>query len=116
LNFLDDELAKSEVGCITVRSDRKNVNVPFDQIVYIESFNDYVKIHIKGNNALVTKEKISSLHAKLPSFFVRIHRSFIVNRHQVLSHNKESVFIGEMELSLGRKYKVDAVKSLGVNG
>lgn len=112
LDSLEKGKVTNEKGYITVRSERRNANVLFEQIVYIESFSDYVKIHLTGDDAVVTKEKISNLHCKLPDSFIRIHRSFIVNRHHVLSFSKECVFVGRMELPVSRKYKGEAITAL----
>ncbi|MEO1653233.1 MAG: LytTR family DNA-binding domain-containing protein, partial [Bacteroidota bacterium] len=60
---------------LTFRADRKQHQVALDQIFYIESLGDYVKIHSPEKH-WVTKEKISALQTKLPENFIRIHRSF----------------------------------------
>ena len=102
------QLKKKE---ISVRSNRRNVIIQLSDITYIESLGDYVKIH-NSNNSIVTKEKISSLGERLPDSFVRIHRSFIVNRGRISGFNKESVELENMSLPIGRKYKKAAEELL----
>ena len=59
-----------------------------------------------------TKEKISTLEKTLPESFVRIHRSFLINLQHVSSFNKEEVSIADQKLTIGRKYKKEALEVL----
>ncbi len=66
-----------------VRSDRKMIKIDYDTIIYIESYSDYLKIHLE-NNTIVTRETITSIEAKLPKQqFLRIHRSYIISIHHI---------------------------------
>lgn len=102
---LQTEKEKLEKGYLTVRSQRKNHNVFHQDIVYVESLGNYVRIFITSGEEILTKEKISSLKERLPDNFVRIHRSILVNRHKVRSYSRESITLDETELPISRKYK-----------
>jgi two-component system, LytTR family, response regulator LytT len=104
LTELEQKNKLNEKRMLTVRVNRKNTPIELDKITYIESLSDYIQIHTI-TETFITKEKISSVSEKLPEWFIRIHRSFIVNKHQISSYNKEAVFVGEEELPIGRKYK-----------
>src|SRR6186997_469686 len=60
-----DNLSESASTCLYVRADRKMVKVLFNEILYIEGLNDYVKI-ITTARTIVTKNLISSLEQSLP--------------------------------------------------
>ena len=45
---------------INLRADRKNLKIPLDDILYIESLKDYIKVVTNTKN-IVTKQSISSL-------------------------------------------------------
>lgn len=95
-----------------VRADRKMVKVMVDEIRYIESLKDYIRIFVKDRQ-IITKQTISALEEMLPeNEFVRIHRSFIIALKQVDSYNHHSVFINKTELPLGPLYKQDIMKRL----
>ena len=93
---------------LTVRSKRQMRRLLFDEVLFIESLGDYVKTNLTNNETVVTKEKISHLEARLPEAFVRIHRSFIVNKHKVSAFNREMLTIGNQSLPISRKYKNSA--------
>lgn len=94
-----------------IRSDRKTVKVPTGEIVFIESLDDYVKVHCR-DKTWVTREKISAMEKGLPVDFLRIHRSYIVNTKFVTEFSGESVFLDKVELPFGRAYKKSAIVQL----
>lgn len=95
-----------------VRSDRKMIKVNFDDINYIESFSDYLKIHLP-DHTLVTRETISSIEAKLPkNDFMRIHRSYIVSMAGINSFTNEFVELNGIEIPISRSYKNDVLRRL----
>ena len=106
-------MKKSEY--IFVRSDRKMIKINFADILYVESLSDYIKIHLT-DRAVVTRETISNIEAKLPSGdFMRVHRSFIVSFHNIISFTNELVQIDRVEIPLGRSYKKEVLKRLEKN-
>jgi len=112
LEVLKTEKKKMEKPFIELTSNRKSVRIPFENITYIESLADYVKVHLSGSEEIISKEKISVLEEKLPEYFVRIHRSFIVNRQNVIRFSNSEVELGAANLSIGRSYKKQALLKL----
>lgn len=102
-------------GYIVVRSNRKNTKILIEEMEYIESLADYVKIYVKGQKAIITKEKISVLERKLRLPFIRSHRSFLINLDKVHSFSSESVTINQKELPLSRTYKKEVLKIIKQN-
>lgn len=97
---------------IFVRADRKMLKVNFNEILYIESLSDYIKIHTK-ETTIVTRETISNIETKLPqNEFLRVHRSFIVAISQVTSYTNEYVEIGKKAISISRSYKDSVLTKL----
>ena len=97
---------------IFVRTDRKMIKIGFEDIIYIESFSDYLKLHLR-ETTIVTRETISAIEAKLPAkSFIRIHRSFIVSLKYILSFTNEYVTVKNKALTISRSYKKDVLKQL----
>ena len=94
-----------------VRIDRRTEQIKLDDIRYIESFGDYVKIHCQDASH-ITKEGISAIESRLSNAFVRIHRSFIVNKEAISSYNREYVMLKDLKLAIGRKYKKEVRRIL----
>ncbi|MCT4630653.1 LytTR family DNA-binding domain-containing protein [Winogradskyella sp.] len=97
---------------IFVRSNRRMLKIDFDSIIYIESYSDYLKIHLK-DETIVTRETISAIEAKLPKKqFLRIHRSFIVRLSKIQSFTNEEVTINRVALPISRSYKKEVLNHL----
>ena len=95
-----------------LRADRKMVKVLFDDILFIESLKDYLKI-VTTNKSVVTRQSISSLEEMLPRHaFLRIHRSYIVAINKIDSFYGDTLEIGKNELPIGRLYKFNVNKCL----
>jgi DNA-binding LytR/AlgR family response regulator len=95
-----------------VRADRRMIKIDFDAIIYIESYSDYIKIHL-ADETIVTRETISSIEAKLPSKqFIRIHRSFIIALSHIVSFTNEHVVIQGQALTISRSYKKEVLELL----
>jgi len=90
---------------IFVNSNKRMIRIEFNEILFIDSIKDYVRIH-KANDTIITKEKISTFVEKLPSYFLRIHRSYIINTTKIVSlTSKDVVLIGGIEIPIGASYK-----------
>ena len=112
LNTLVEKQTNMQKGYLLVRADRKNVKVLLEDILYLESLSDYVKIITSNNPVVITKEKISAIEEKLTMPFLRIHRSFIVNTDKINSFSAEAVEIDTTELPISRSYKKAALQDL----
>jgi len=105
-------LEQSKTDFIFVRSERKMVKINFDEILYIESLSDYIKIFTKGKT-VITRETISNMEAKLPnSWFLRIHRSFLVGIDKIDTYTNEFVEVNKEELPISRTYKESVLQKL----
>ena len=97
---------------IFVRADRKTVKLPLQQIIFIESLKDYVKIHTH-QKVIITKEQISQLEANLPTDqFMRIHRSFIIAINKIEAFSHETIDLVGKQLPIGRSYKHSVISRL----
>ena len=97
-----------------VKADKKIHRIPPEEITYVESMDEYVRIHLL-NKVLVTRENISSIEKKLEGGgFVRIHRSFIISKRYVTSISADGVQVQNKQLPFGRAFKMAALAHLGV--
>lgn len=84
-----------------VNADYSLIKVVFADIQWVEGLKDYVKIHLQSapNKPLVTRMSMKSLEEELPpARFLRVHKSYIINKDQVTAVKKASVLIGLHEI------------------
>lgn len=97
-----------------LRIDRKRVKINVNDIYWMESLKDYIKITLK-DKVLVSKQKIGVLEELLPEDkFIRIHRSFMVSMDKIESYHSYAIEILGKELPIGRNYKAECKKRLAI--
>jgi len=95
-----------------VKMDKRVLKIYLDDIRYIESQKDYVKI-VTIEKEVITKQKISYLEERLSSGqFVRVHRSYLVAINKITAFSSTNVEINEIELPIGRSYKQFVIDAL----
>ncbi|GAA3977835.1 LytR/AlgR family response regulator transcription factor [Mucilaginibacter dorajii] len=95
-----------------LKVERKTIKINVNDILWIESLRDYVKV-ITMDNVYISKQKISLLEEMLPgNKFVRAHRSFIIGIVHIKSFYAYSVEVNGHELPIGRNYKQEMQKRL----
>jgi DNA-binding LytR/AlgR family response regulator len=107
-----DRPAGPEKRQILVKSNNKFFKLDTEEILYIESLKDYIKIITTGGE-IQTKIKISDFEKQLEqSGFLRVHRSFIVNTRHIRVYTVNSVELGGNEVPIGSSYKEYVLKTL----
>jgi two-component system LytT family response regulator len=102
------ETVKSTANHLFVKSEYKLVRIELDDIKYIESQHEYIKIHLVNSSPVLTQLSLKSIEEQLsPDKFMRVHRSFIVqlNKISVVDRNR-IVFDGKVYIPVGDQYKV----------
>ncbi|MEM6807252.1 MAG: LytTR family DNA-binding domain-containing protein [Bacteroidota bacterium] len=100
---------KEEDPFLYVNTNRKFVKIHFEEVLYIESLKDYIQIHLQDKQ-ITTKEKISEFLEKLPSYFLRVHRSFIINTKKVSAYSAYEIEVEGQEIPIGISYKQEVMK------
>jgi DNA-binding LytR/AlgR family response regulator len=108
-------MGKEREKFIFVNAEHTLVRILLRDILYIEGLKDYVKIHLKGQSKpVLTRLNLKAMEARLPSNdFIRIHKSFIVNKRQVAKFSARQITVGEVEIPVGDTYKNDFRDLLG---
>lgn len=104
--------AINETSSLYIKSAHKNIKVNPDDILYMESLRDYVKIYTP-DAIITTKYKISDMEVDLTGKgFLRVHRSFIINLKHLTAFTSSDVEIGKVEIPIGESYKELVFKTL----
>lgn len=91
---------------IYVRADYSLVKVNLEEVTYIESLDDYIKIHLNNSGKVITRMTLKSFNKRLPdNKFIRVHRSFIVALDKIEKVRNKVIFIGETEVPISNSYE-----------
>jgi len=92
---------------------KKNIKVFFDEILYIESQREYIKI-VTISNEILTKLTLGEIEECLQNAnFLRVHRSFLVALDKIEAFTATDVEINGIQIPIGRGYKEDVLSVLG---
>jgi DNA-binding LytR/AlgR family response regulator len=91
---------------VYLKSDKVMQKIFIDEIVYIESWKDYVKVFFNGGKHLLVKQTISAMESLLSEHkFLRVHRSFIISIDKISGYNNTCVRVDASDIPIGRLYK-----------
>ena len=90
---------------ITFTSERKPVTLPIGEILYVESNDDITTVVATGGRSFRNITPISRWEAILKPHFIRIHRSYLVNKAAITDIDVDILLIGETQLPISRKYR-----------
>ncbi|MGI6232131.1 MAG: LytR/AlgR family response regulator transcription factor [Prevotella sp.] len=100
-------------GSLFVKTDGRIVKIAVEDISYIEGMSEYLKIHLDSTTPdghkpkpLVVLFAMKKMEERLPSYFMRIHRSYIINLKKIKEVNKNRVILDrDTFLPIGDLYK-----------
>lgn len=89
------------------------VSIPLREILFVESFGNYVKIVTEAKTYL-TQITTKTIEGLLPEVhFIRIHKSYIINKHMIAKIEHAAVVINSILLPIGKTYKQYFFKLVG---
>ena len=99
---------------IFIRADGKIYKILQSDLLYAEASGNYTKM-VTTNGTLMPAMTFTNAEDILPrDIFVRVHRSFIINRHRISHIEGNRVYINKTEIPIGTNYKEAFLKELGL--
>lgn len=100
-------IPKDNINFIYVKSDYKLIQVELNKILYIEGLKDYIKIHMEDETRpILSLISMRAIEEKLPSsHFIRVHRSFIVQKQKIKLIDKGRIVFGKDYIPISDSYK-----------
>lgn len=96
---------------IVIKSEKKLHQIKIEDILYLESLGDYIKVHLE-TNFLVVYKTLKSMYNELPkSIFKQVHKSFIINKNKLEYIEGNVLVINSTKIPLGQKYKKHFLES-----
>jgi DNA-binding LytR/AlgR family response regulator len=92
---------------IFLKTEYRIVKVSISDIRYVEAMSEYLKVHIEGDSKpIITLLSMKKMEERLPSYFMRIHRSYIINLNKIQEVNKNRVIMdSNTYLPIGDMYR-----------
>ena len=92
---------------IFLKTEHRVIRISISDIRYIEGMSEYLKIHLDSmQKPIIVLLSMKKLEERLPDYFMRIHRSYIINLKKIVEVNKNRVIMGEdLYLPIGDLYR-----------
>lgn len=91
---------------IFLKTEHRVVRVNIADIRYVEGMSEYLKVHLENERPIIMLLSMKKMEERLPSSFVRIHRSYIVNMKKVKEVTKNRIVMdADTYLPIGDIYK-----------
>tara|TARA_R110002050_G_scaffold30192_1_gene77137 strand:+ start:5148 stop:5858 length:711 start_codon:yes stop_codon:yes gene_type:complete len=91
---------------ILIKSGNKHHKIKIDEILFIESLKDYIRIHTVDDKQIISKYKIGKIEDELANKkFLRIHRSYIINTHKISAFTLNDIEVNSVKIPIGASYK-----------
>jgi two-component system LytT family response regulator len=100
---------KPKERTIVVRDGARLVQIALDQLLYLESESNYTRLVCRGRS-LLTLASLKQMGETLPTEFMRVHRSFIVNTRLIHHIEGSTMRIGEHNIPIGETYRDEVLK------
>ena len=108
----NNEVPKS-ASFIYLKVDRDMKKIFVNDIEYIESWKDYVKVFLSTGKSFLAKQSISSMINLLSEqSFLRVHRSFLVSVDKITGYNNNDIQLGSLEIPIGKLYKQQVMEAI----
>ena len=91
-----------ETSYIEVKADRKIHRLKISDILFLEGMGNYVTYHLENGEKRIVYGSLKQSLNKLPKWFVRAHRSFVVNTRQIDSYSQEELNIAGHSIPRGK--------------
>jgi len=100
------EFKSNPEAFVYLKVDRDMKKIFVNEIIYIESWKDYVKLFLANGKNVLAKQSISAMENLLSEhMFLRVHRSYMVSLNKISGYNGLSVQLDSKEIPIGRLYK-----------
>ncbi len=92
---------------IFLKTEYRIVKVSISDIRYIEAMSEYLKVYLESEpKPIITLLSMKKMEERLPDYFMRIHRSYIINLTKIQEVNKNRVIMdSDTYLPIGDMYK-----------
>ena len=99
---------------IFVKSNHRYEKIWFDQILYVESMQNYITVILKNGDKYLVHMPLFKFFEQLPQIsFVQTHKSFVVSIAEVSAIEGNQLIAGGVKIPIGRAYKSKTFGSIG---
>jgi len=101
----DIHTSSQEMKFIYIQDGKNIFKILYDDVLYFEGYGEYVKVITAGRNYIVRDSLNEFEHKYSTEYFIRIHKSYIINTQKITGFNAIQVILKNTQLPIGRMYR-----------
>lgn len=102
VNQCNQEIVRSAKQHLIIKAKGKSVPLELASIIYIKAKGPYAEIQLKSGNTYLTSQTLKTIASKLDEHFLRVHKSYIINRNFITSFNQKELFLNKLCIPISR--------------
>ena len=96
----------TETNSLLIKDGHAMARIPYAEILWLEAEGNYTLLYTVNNKKRLVRSVITEIHQQLPKKdFLRIHKSYAVNKKYVTELQTAQIVLGDIKLPVGRTYK-----------
>lgn len=89
---------------LSIKSHKGKIKISFNNILYLQADNVYTKIFTLEKE-FVERITLKEIESKLDASFVKVHRSYVVNKSKITSFTASVIYINDTKIPVSRSFK-----------
>ncbi len=102
-----EEKERKSPNYLELRADRRTHRVHINDILFVEGKGNYTIYHLSDKSKIMVYGSIKVALEKLPNNFVRVHKSYIINKNEIKSFDTNNVTINDQQIPRGKNVRDD---------
>jgi len=101
-------------GYFFIRTDGKIYRIEYADLLFAEANGNYTKIITTGASLMPAMSFVSLEKMLPPQQFIKVHRSFIVNKAKIDRIEGNRIIVNQHEIPIGKNFREDFLNRLGL--
>lgn len=103
--------------CIFIKEKERFRKIDFETILFVEALGSYCCVHLDGGHDMTLSFTLAEITPKLQaSFFLRVHRSYIVNMDRVDAFIGNLLCIGSHRIPVSKQHRTEVMRQFNILG
>jgi len=100
-----EQLKNIDASSIFLKDNKKHHQVKLNDILFVEAYGNYVKIHL-NDKMIITHQTLSSFEGLLPkNKFIKVHKSYIIAKNKIVLIEGNLIHVNEYKIPVGKIYR-----------
>ena len=109
-----NELPEAPAGTFFVKSGSDHIQLVTEEVAFLKAEANYVRYHRVGGQSVMVLTSLTKALEALPDIFLRVHRSYAVNRNRVERVEGAVAVVGGERIPISESYRAGFLESLGI--